>query len=57
MMCGVHCVNALLQGPYFDAIAMSEIALQLDQEEQALLGGGDAGREAAMAMGAALKAG
>ena len=30
MMCGVHCINALLQGPYFDAISMSEIALKLD---------------------------
>jgi len=36
---------------------MSEIALQLDKDEQALLGGGDAGREAAMAMGSELKNG
>jgi hypothetical protein len=33
MMCGVHCVNALLQGPYFDEIKMSEIAIALDQAE------------------------
>ena len=23
MMCGVHCINALLQGPYFDEVTMS----------------------------------
>jgi Ataxin-3 len=27
MMCGVHCINALLQGPYFDEVSMSNIAL------------------------------
>ena len=30
MMCGVHCINALMQGPYFDEVTMSQIALQLD---------------------------
>ena len=30
---------------------MSKIAIRLDQEEQELLGGGNQGREAAMAMG------
>jgi ataxin-3 len=30
MMCGVHCINALLQGPYFDEVSMSNIALSLD---------------------------
>ncbi len=30
MMCGVHCINALLQGPHFDEVTTSQIALQLD---------------------------
>ena len=37
MMCGVHCINALLQGPYFDEVTMSQIALQLDQQEKQLM--------------------
>ena len=50
-MCGVHCINALLQGPYFDEINMAQIAVDLDQEEIALLGGGSSGAEAMRAMG------
>ena len=38
-MCGMHCVNALLQGPLFNEVSMSQIAQQLDYEEQQLLGG------------------
>lgn len=45
-MCGVHSVNALLQGPIFDEIKMSQIGLALDKEEQELLGGGSAGAQA-----------
>jgi len=26
MMCGLHCINALLQGPIFDEVSMSQIA-------------------------------
>jgi Ataxin-3 len=37
MMCGVHCINALLQGPYFDEVSMSQIAISLDQKEKALM--------------------
>ena len=37
MMCGVHCINALLQGPYFDEVSMSSIALKLDQKERELM--------------------
>ena len=33
-MCGVHCINALLQGPYFDAVNMSDIAIDLDKKEE-----------------------
>ena len=37
MMCGVHCINALLQGPYFDEVSMSNIALSLDQKEKDIM--------------------
>lgn len=39
MMCGVHCINSLLQGPYFDEVQMAQIAMALDEEEQRLFGG------------------
>jgi len=39
LMCGLHCINALLQAPIFDEVSMSEIARQLDEEERALFGG------------------
>jgi Josephin len=26
-LCGLHCINALLQGPYFDEVTMSNIAI------------------------------
>lgn len=38
-LCGVHCLNALVQGPYFDAVMLSEIGLRLDEMERALVGG------------------
>ena len=37
MLCGLHCINVLLQGPMFDEVQLAAIAIQLDQEEQALL--------------------
>jgi ataxin-3 len=36
-LCGVHCVNSLLQGPFFDEITLSEIALELDSKEKQLM--------------------
>eukprot|EP01071_Lankesteria_metandrocarpae_P012489 Lankesteria_metandrocarpae@DN596_c0_g1_i1.p1 len=36
-MCGLHCLNALLQGPYFDESDLSDVALKLDALEQSLL--------------------
>ena len=36
-LCGVHCINSLLQGPYFNEIALSEIALELDSTEKQLM--------------------
>lgn len=36
-LCGVHCLNNLLQGPYFGATDLMEIALQLDAQERSLM--------------------
>ena len=36
-LCGVHCLNSLLQGPYFDAFSLSEIGIKLDEMEKNLL--------------------
>uniref|UniRef100_A0A6M2DMQ2 ubiquitinyl hydrolase 1 n=1 Tax=Xenopsylla cheopis TaxID=163159 RepID=A0A6M2DMQ2_XENCH len=33
-LCAQHCLNALLQGPYFSAIELSELANRLDDEER-----------------------
>ena len=35
-LCGVHCLNSLLQGPFFDPVAMAEIAHRLDEMEMSL---------------------
>lgn len=42
-LCGVHCLNNLLQGPHFGPGDLAEIGVQLDQQERALLheAGGD----------------
>lgn len=37
-LCGQHCLNNLLQGPYFSAVELSEIALELDRKERQLAG-------------------
>ena len=37
-LCGLHCLNNLLQGPYLDVITLSEIGIQLDKIEQELTG-------------------
>ncbi len=39
MTCGVHCLNTLLQVPYFDEVELAQIALQLDKQERSLMGG------------------
>ena len=36
-LCGLHCLNSLLQGPFFDIVSLTEIALELDKEESLLL--------------------
>ncbi|XP_013400841.1 ataxin-3 isoform X2 [Lingula anatina] len=33
-LCAQHCLNALLQGPYFTAVDLAEIARQLDESER-----------------------
>jgi ataxin-3 len=37
-LCGVHCLNSLMQGPYFNPFSLSEIAQKLDEMEKQLLG-------------------
>lgn len=37
-LCGLHCVNNLLQGPFYDMISLSEIGVELDKLEQQLTG-------------------
>ena len=36
-LCGQHCLNNLLQGPYFNAGALADIAHELDGKEKALM--------------------
>ncbi|CAI2184181.1 3099_t:CDS:2, partial [Funneliformis geosporum] len=40
-LCAQHCLNSLLQGEYFTAVDLSEIARNLDQAEQAALSEGN----------------
>lgn len=35
-LCGLHCLNSLLQSPIFDAISLAEIAQKLDELERKL---------------------
>ena len=40
-LCGVHCINTLLQGPYFDEFKLAKIAQVLDaQEKEIMMQGG-----------------
>lgn len=38
-LCGLHCLNSLLQGPYFEKDMLDEISKDLDEQEKKLLGG------------------
>ena len=41
-LCAVHCVNTILQGPYFSELDLAALASDLDkQERQVLMQGGD----------------
>lgn len=33
-LCAQHCLNATLQGPYFSAVDLSELAMKLDEDER-----------------------
>ena len=35
-MCAQHALNTLLQGPYFTVVDLSQLAMQLDEEEAAV---------------------
>ena len=37
-LCGLHCLNNLLQGPYLDMVTLSEIGIELDKIESELTG-------------------
>ncbi|VEL18390.1 unnamed protein product [Protopolystoma xenopodis] len=37
-LCAQHCLNALLQGPYFTVVDLADIARKLDDEESQSLG-------------------
>lgn len=37
LLCGQHCLNNLLQGPYFTPDTLSEIANELDRKERSLI--------------------
>ena len=39
LLCGQHCLNNLLQGYYFDAVILANIAQELDEEEGRLIDG------------------
>jgi len=39
LLCGLHCLNSLMQGPLFDEPTLAQIAHQLDEQEKALYGG------------------
>ncbi|GFH25868.1 uncharacterized protein HaLaN_30004, partial [Haematococcus lacustris] len=46
-LCGVHCLNTLLQGPYFSELDLAQIGQELDRlESELLLGGAKAAGEA-----------
>lgn len=40
-LCAQHCLNSLLQGPYFSAVDLATIAQQLDESERQTMAEGD----------------
>ena len=36
-LCGQHCLNNLLQGPYFTEVALADVAQELDRRERELM--------------------
>lgn len=41
MLCAQHALNMLLQGPYFSAVDLADIANELDEREKQMLGEND----------------
>lgn len=37
LLCGVHCLNSLLQGPYYSEFELAQVAHEMDHHENALL--------------------
>ncbi len=37
LLCGQHCLNNLLQQPIFNVVDLSNIAIELDNEEKTIL--------------------
>eukprot|EP00916_Digyalum_oweni_P014292 GHVL01023473.1.p1 GENE.GHVL01023473.1~~GHVL01023473.1.p1 ORF type:complete len:396 (+),score=77.29 GHVL01023473.1:35-1189(+) len=46
-LCGLHCVNSLLQGPVFSEVDMNKISKELDEQEKRLMAQGDKGKYSA----------
>lgn len=44
-MCALHCLNSVLQGPYFTEAELSAIGLELDQKERQLMADGGTNSE------------
>jgi len=36
-LCGLHCLNSIMQGPFFNEVELSEIAHELDKREKKLM--------------------
>lgn len=39
-LCGVHCLNTLLQGPYFSEVDLGQISQELDAKEREMMAAG-----------------
>lgn len=44
-LCAQHCLNAALQGSYFTAVDLGELAMRLDEEERQQMSESDKGVE------------
>lgn len=44
-LCGQHCLNGLLQGEYFTAVDLAQLAQQIDEEERHRMAEGGENRE------------
>ncbi|XP_046842333.1 ataxin-3-like [Xenia sp. Carnegie-2017] len=44
-LCAQHCLNSLLQGPYFTAVDLAQLAYELDEAERCTMAEGDINSE------------